>query len=92
MKVGIGGHCLVMVGIDGHFVEVAEVVGCWEEEVEEGEVEGDQKEGEAGCGEEEEEEEEGEVEGDQKEGEAGFGEEEEVGYLVVVGEFVGVGG
>ena len=39
--------------------------------------------------------EEGEVEGDQKEGGAGFGEEEEeeeVGYLVVVGEFVGVGG
>ena len=39
-------------------------------------------------------EEEGEVEGDQKEEEVGFGEEEEevVGYLVVVGEFVGVGG
>ena len=52
-------------------MEVAEVVGCWEEEVEEGEVEGDQKKGEAGFGEE---------------------EEEEVGYLVVVGEFVGVGG
>ena len=70
VKVGIGEHCLVMEGIDGHFVEVAEVVGCWEEEVEEGEVEGDQKKGEAGFGE----------------------EEEEVCYLVVVGEFVGVGG
>ena len=69
VKIESDSHCLVMVGIDGHFVEVAEVVGCWEEEVEEGEVEGDQKEGEAG-----------------------FGEEEEVGYLVVVGEFVGVGG
>ena len=40
-------------------------------------------------------EEEGEVEGDQREEEEeDFGEEEEevVGYLVVVGEFVGVGG
>ena len=39
-------------------------------------------------------EEEGEVEGDQMEEEVGFGEEEEevVGYLVVVGVFVGVGG
>ena len=73
VKIESDSHCLVMVGIDGHFVEVAEVVGCWEEEVEEGEVEGDQKEGEAGFGEEEE-------------------EEEVVGYLVVVGEFVGVGG
>ena len=72
VRAEIVGRCLVMVGIDGHFVEVAEVVGCWEEEVEEGEVEGDQKKGEAGFGEEE--------------------EEEEVGYLVVVGEFVGVGG
>ena len=72
VKIEIDSHWLVMVGIDGHFVEVAEVVGCWEEEVEEGEVEGDQKKGEAGFGEEE--------------------EEEEVGYLVVVGEFVGVGG
>ena len=44
-KIESDGHCLVMVGIDGHLVEVAEVVGCWEEEVEEGEVEGDQKEG-----------------------------------------------
>ena len=37
---------------------------------------------------------EGEVEGDQKEVEVGFGEEEEevVGYHVVVGEVVGVGG
>ena len=62
VKVGIVGHCLVM-------VEVAVVFECWEEE-------------------------EGEVEGDQKEEEVGFGEEEEevVGYLVVVGEFVGVGG
>ena len=50
VKIESDSHCLVMVGIDGHFVEVAEVVGCWEEEV-----------------------------------------EEEVGYLVVVGEFVGVG-
>ena len=72
VKIESDSHCLVIVGIDGHFVEVAEVVGCWEEEVEEGEVEGDQKEGEAGFGEEE--------------------EEEEVGYLVVVGEFVDVGG
>ena len=51
VKIESDSHCLVMVGIDGHFVEVAEVVGCWEEE-----------------------------------------EEEVVGYLVVVGEFVGVGG
>ena len=36
VKVGIGEHCLVMEGIDGHFVEVAVVVECWEEE--EGEV------------------------------------------------------
>ena len=72
VKIESDSHCLVMVGIDGHFVEVAEVVGCWEEEEEEVEVEGDQKEVEAGFGEEE--------------------EEEEVGYLVVVGEFVGVGG
>ena len=28
VKVGIGEHCLVMEGIDGHFVEVAEVVEC----------------------------------------------------------------
>ena len=73
VKIEIDSHWLVMVGIDGHFVEVAEVVGCWEEEEEEVEVEGDQKEVEAGFGEEEE-------------------EEEVVGYLVVVGEFVGVGG
>ena len=39
VKIEIDSHCLVMVGIDGHFVEVAEVVGCWEEE--EGEVEVD---------------------------------------------------
>ena len=71
VKIESDSHCLVIVGIDGHFVEVAEVVGCWEEE-EEVEVEGDQKEVEAGFGEEE--------------------EEEGVGYLVVVGEFVGVGG
>ena len=51
VKIESDSHCLVMVGIDGHFVEVAEVVGCWEEE-----------------------------------------EEEVEGYLVVVGEFVGVGG
>ena len=40
-------------------------------------------------------EEEGEVEGDQREEEEDFGEEEEevvVGYLVMVGEFVGAGG
>ena len=39
-------------------------------------------------------EEEGEVEGDQREEEEDFGEEEEVvvGYLVLVGEFVGAGG
>ena len=36
VKIEIDSHWLVMVGIDGHFVEVAEVVGCWEEE--EGEV------------------------------------------------------
>ena len=28
VKVGIGDHCLVMEGIDGHFVEVAVVVEC----------------------------------------------------------------
>ena len=28
VKVGIGEHCLVMEGIDGHFVEVAVVVEC----------------------------------------------------------------
>ena len=39
VKVGFVGHCLVMVGFDGRFVEVAVVVECWEEE--EGEVEGD---------------------------------------------------
>ena len=32
MKVGIVGHCLVMVRVAGHFVEVAVVVECWEEE------------------------------------------------------------
>ena len=32
MKVGIGGHCLVMEGVAGHFVVVAVVVECWEEE------------------------------------------------------------
>ena len=72
MKVGIVGHCLVMVGVAGYFVEVAVVVECWEEEEEEGEVEGDQREEE----------------------EEDFGEEEEevvVGYLVMVGEFVGAG-
>ena len=41
MKVGIVDHCLVMVGIDGRFVEVAVVVECWEEEEE---VEGDWEE------------------------------------------------
>ena len=35
----VGHHCLVMCGVVGHFVEVAVVVGCWEEE--EGEVEVD---------------------------------------------------
>ena len=54
VKIESDSHCLVIVGIDGHFVEVAEVVGCWEEEEEEVEVEGDQKEVEAGFGEEEE--------------------------------------
>ena len=38
VKIESDSHYLVMVGIDGHFVEVAEVVGCWEEEVEEGDV------------------------------------------------------
>ena len=38
VKAGIGGHFLVMVGVEGHFVEVALVVECEEEE---GEVEGD---------------------------------------------------
>ena len=42
VKVGIVGHCLVMVGFDGRFVEVAVVVECWEEEEEE--VEGDWEE------------------------------------------------
>ena len=28
VKVGIVGHCLVMVGVDGHFVEVAVVIEC----------------------------------------------------------------
>ena len=37
----VGHHCLVMCGVVGHFVEVAVVVGCWEEEEEEGEVEVD---------------------------------------------------
>ena len=69
MKAGIVGHCLVMMEVGGHFVEVAVVVECWEEE--EGEVEGDQREEE----------------------EVDFGEEEEeVDYLVMVGEFGGVGG
>ena len=27
-KVGIDGHCLVMVGVSGHFVMVAVVVEC----------------------------------------------------------------
>ena len=39
VKAGIVVHCLVMFGVGGHFVEVAVVVECWEEE--EGEVEGD---------------------------------------------------
>ena len=52
----------------GHFVGVAVMVECWEEE-------------------------EAEVEGDQREEEVDLGEEEEVvGYLVMVGEFVGAGG
>ena len=41
VKVGIVGHCLVMVEFDGRFVEVAVVVECWEEEEE---VEGDWEE------------------------------------------------
>ena len=32
MKVEIGGHCLVMVGVAGHVVEVAVVAESWEEE------------------------------------------------------------
>ena len=32
VKVGIVGHCLVMVGFDGRFVEVVVVVECWKEE------------------------------------------------------------
>ena len=39
VKVGIGGHCLGMVWIDGHFGEMAVIAECWEEE--EGEVEDD---------------------------------------------------
>ena len=39
VKAGIVGHCLVMFGVGGQFVEVAVVGECWEEE--EGEVEGD---------------------------------------------------
>ena len=35
VKAGIVGHCLVMVEVGGHFVEVAVVVECWEEEEEE---------------------------------------------------------
>ena len=34
-KYEVFGHCLVMCGVVGHFVEVAVVVGCWEEEEEE---------------------------------------------------------
>ena len=67
---GIGGHCLGVSEVVGHFVGMAVVVECWKEE-EEGEVEGGQRE------------------------EEDFGEEVEevvVGYLVLVGEFVGVGG
>ena len=32
MRVGIVGHCWVMVGLVGHFVVEAEVVECWAEE------------------------------------------------------------
>ena len=39
VKAEIVGHCLVMFGVGGHFVEVAVIVECWEEE--EGEVEAD---------------------------------------------------
>ena len=39
VKSGVVGRCLVMCVVVGHFVEVAVVVECWEEE--EGEVEGD---------------------------------------------------
>ena len=53
---GIGGHCLGVREVVGHFVGVAVVAECWKEEVD-------------------------------------FGEEEvEVNYLVMVGEFGGVGG
>ena len=34
MRVGIVGHCWVMVGLVGHFVVEAEVVECWAEEEE----------------------------------------------------------
>ena len=35
VKAGIVGHCLVMMfGVGGHFVEVAVIVECWEEEEE----------------------------------------------------------
>ena len=36
VKAGVVDRCLVMCGVVGHFVEVAVVVECWEEE--EGEV------------------------------------------------------
>ena len=39
VKFGVVGRYLVMCGVVGHFVEVAVVAECWEEE--EGEVEGD---------------------------------------------------
>ena len=39
---GIGGHCLGMSEVVGHFVGVAVMVECCEEE--EGEVEGDRRE------------------------------------------------
>ena len=39
VNLGVVGHCLVMVGVAGHIMDVAVVVEYWEEE--EGEVEGD---------------------------------------------------
>ena len=42
---GIGGHCLGMSEVVGHFVGMAVVAECWrEEEEEEEEVEGGQRE------------------------------------------------
>ena len=43
---GIGGHCLGMSEVVGHFVGMAVVAECWREEEE---AEGGQREEEVGC-------------------------------------------